>query len=154
MDNLVGPLTIRIGGEANGEDREDELDVVVLVVVIEVDTVVEVEVEAGAVLDHMIPLPTIAVGCMAIWPVTVPNLCSHREVALLALLAENLLNPCREAQEEEAEEVDRSASVASASCMTTRVTNTPSMMQDSCMCCWKLDRLLSTERMRWKMKKL
>ena len=73
-------------------------------------------------------------GCVAIWPATVPRMCSHREVALLALPVENLLDPCREAQEEEAEEVDRFASVASAFCMTMRVTNTPSMMQDSCMC--------------------
>ena len=39
MDNLVGPLTIKIGGEANGEDREDVEDVVVLVEVAEVATV-------------------------------------------------------------------------------------------------------------------
>ena len=89
---------------------------------------------------------------MAIWPVTTPNLCSHKEVALLALPEENPLNPCKEAQEEEVEEVDRSASVASAFCMTMRVINIPSMMQDSCMCHWKWDRLLLTERMRWKMK--
>ena len=88
---------------------------------------------------------------MAIRPVTVPKICSHKEVALLALPEENLLNLCNEAHEVEAE-VDRSASVASAFCMTMRVINTPSMMQDSCMCHWKWDRLLLTERMRWKMK--
>ena len=134
MDNPVGPLTIRIGGEANGEDREDVEDALVLVVVAEVETVVEVEEEAGVVLDRTIPLRAIAVGCVAIWPVTVPNLYSHREVAWPALPEESLLNPCKEALEVEAEEVDRSDSVASASCTTTRVTNTPSMMQDSCMC--------------------
>ena len=131
MDNPVGPLTIRIGGEANGEDHED---VVVLVVVAEVETVVEVEVEIGVVLDHMIPLRAIAVGWVAIWPTTVPNLYNHREVAWPALPEESLLNPCKKAPEVEAEEVDRSDSVASASCTTTRVTNTPSTMQDSCMC--------------------
>ena len=66
MDNLVGPPPIKIGGEANGEDREDVVDVLVLVVVAEVETVVEVEVEAGVVLDHMIPLHAIAVECVAI----------------------------------------------------------------------------------------
>ena len=57
MDNRVGPLTTRIGGEANGEDRKDVasmVDVVALVVVDEVETVVAVKVEAEAVLDHMI----------------------------------------------------------------------------------------------------
>ena len=89
---------------------------------------------------------------MAIWPVTAPNLCSHREVALLALPEENPLNPCKEAHEVEAEEIDRSDSVASASYTTTRVTNTPSTMQDNCMCHLNLDRLLSVERLRWKQK--
>ena len=105
-------------------------DVVVLVVVAEVETVVEVEEEAGVVLDCMIPLRAIAVGCMAIWPVTVPNLYSHMEVAWPALPEESLLNPCKEELEVEAEEIDRSDSVASAS----RVTNTLSTMQDNCMC--------------------
>ena len=150
MDNPVGPLTIRIEGEANGEDHEDVEDVVVLVVVAEVETVVEVEEEAGVVLDHTVPLRATTAGCMAIWPATVPNLYSHREVAWLALPEENLLNPCNKAQEVEAEEVDRSDSVASASCTTTRVINTPSTMQDSCMCHWKLGRLLSMERLSWK----
>ena len=107
---------------------------VVLVVVAEVETVVEVEVETGVVLDHMIPLHAIAVGCVAIWPATVPNLYRHREVAWPALPEESLLNPCKEALEVEAEEIDRSDSVASATCTTTRVTNTPSTMQDSWMC--------------------
>ena len=138
MGNPVGPLPIKIGGEAHGEDRKDVVDVLVLVVVAKVKTVVEVEVEAEVearvVLDHMIPLCAIAVGCVAIWPATVPNLYSHREVALLALPEESLLNQCKKAQEVEAEEVNRSDSVASASCTMTRVTNTPSMMQDSCTC--------------------
>ena len=134
MDNQVGPLTIRIGGKANGEDHEDVEDMVVLVVVAEVETVVEVEEEAGVVLDRTIPLRAIAVGCVAIWPVTVPNLYSHREAAWQALPEESLLNPCKEVQEVEAREVDRSDSVASASCTTTRVTNTPSTMQDNYMC--------------------
>ena len=90
MDNPVGPLTIRIEGEANGEDHEDVVDMVVLVEVAEVETVVEVEEEAGVVLDRMIPLCAIAAGCVATWPATVPNLLSHKEVAWLALLEESL----------------------------------------------------------------
>ena len=134
MDNPVGPLTIRIGGEANGEDREDVVDVVVLVEDAEVETVVEVEEAEGVLLDRMIPLRATAVGCVVIWPATIPNLLSQREVAWLALPEESLLNPCKEAQEVEAEEVDRPDSVASTSCTMMRVTNTPSTMQDSCMC--------------------
>ena len=96
------------------------VDVVVLVEDAEVETVVEIEEEAGVVLDRMIPLRATAAGCVAIWPTTVLSLLSHREVTWLALPEESLLNPCKEAQEVEAEEVDRSDSVASASCMTTR----------------------------------
>ena len=92
-------------------------------------------------------------GCVAIWPATVPKICTHREVALLALLAGNLLNLCNEAHVVEVEGIDRSGSVASASCTTMRVTNTPSTMQDSCMCRLNLGRLLSVERLGWKMKK-
>ena len=107
---------------------------VVLVEDAEVETVVEIEEEVGVVLDRMIPLRATAAGCVATWPAIVPNLLSHREVAWLALPEESLLNPCKEAQEVEAEEVDRSGLVASASCTMTRVTNTPLTMQDSCMC--------------------
>ena len=95
-------------------------------------------------LSIMIRLLVTGVGCVAIWPATVPNLYSHREVAWLALPEESLLNPCKEAQEVEAEEVDRSDSVASASCTTTRVINTLSTMQDNCMCHWNWNKLLST----------
>ena len=128
MDNLVGPLTIRIGGKANGEDHEDVVDVVVLVEDARVETVVEIEEEAGVVLDRMIPLRATTAGCVATWPATIPSLLSHKEVAWLALPEESLLNPCKEAQEVEAEEVDRSGLVASASCTTARVTNTPLTM--------------------------
>ena len=66
MDNLVGPLTLKIGGEANGEAREDVVDVGVLVEDVEVETVVGIKEEAGAALDHMILLLATAVGCVAI----------------------------------------------------------------------------------------
>ena len=51
-------------------------------------------------------------GCVAIWPVTVPNpgIFSHREVAILALPEENSLNPGRKAQED-VEEDDQFDSV-------------------------------------------
>ena len=121
-----------MGGEANGEDEAVEDFVVVMVVVAKVETVVEVEEAEGVLLDRMIPLRATAVGCVATWPATVPSLLSHRGVAWPALPEESLLNPCKEAQEVEAEEVDRSDSVASASCSTTSVINTLSTMQDSC----------------------
>ena len=89
-------------------------------------------------------------GCVASWPVTVLKRPSHREMALLALPEENRLNSWKEAQKCEDVEVDRSISVASVSCMTTRVTNTPLMMQGSYMCHWNLDKLLLTERLRRK----
>ena len=71
---------------------------------------------------------------MAICPVTVLKRSSYKEVALLALPVENLLNPCTKAQEVEDMVIDRSDSVASVFYMTMKVTNTPSTMQDSCMC--------------------
>ena len=40
VDNLVGPLPIKTRSEANGEDHEDVVDVLVLVVVVELETVV------------------------------------------------------------------------------------------------------------------
>ena len=51
MDNLVGPQTLKIGGEANGEEREDVLDEVDRLVVAEVEAVVVVEEDREAVLD-------------------------------------------------------------------------------------------------------
>ena len=131
MDNLVGPLILKIGGEANGEAREDVVVVVVLVEDAEVETMVEVKEETRVVLDHMIPLHATAVGCVAIWPVTVPNLLSHREVALPALLEENLHNPCTEAQEVEAE-VGLFDSGASMSCMMRLGMNTQWTMWVNC----------------------
>ena len=73
MDNLVGPLILRTGGEANGEVREDVLDDVDHMVVVEVEAVVVAGVHREAVLDRMIPWHVIAVGYVAIWPVTVPK---------------------------------------------------------------------------------
>ena len=92
-------------------------------------------------------------GCVAIWPVTVPKQCSRREVELPTLPVEDLLNPCSEAHVAEVEGIDRFDSVASVFCMTMRVTNTPLMMQDNCMCHLNLNRLLSMERLRWKVRK-
>ena len=83
MDNLVGPLTLRIRGEANGEVCEDVLDEVDQMVVVEVEAVVVTGVHRGAVLDCMMLWPVIAVGCVAIWPVTVPKQHSHKGVAML-----------------------------------------------------------------------
>ena len=101
-------------------------------VVEEVDTVVAV-VEEGAVLDHSILWHAIGVGCVAMWPVTVlkPVLHSRREVAMLALLKEDSLNPGRKAQED-VEEVGQFGSGASMSCMTRLGMSTQWTMQDNC----------------------
>ena len=65
----------------------------------EVDAVV-VQVAGQAVLDHMILWRVIAVGCVAIWPVTVLSSdSSHREVEFLSLPAEDSLNPAKKGQE-------------------------------------------------------
>ena len=111
------------------------------------------EEELGLVMLVTTRWRVIDVGCMVIWPATVPRMRRHREVAILALSEANLLNPCRKAHVVVAEGTDRSDSVASMSCTTMRVINTPSTTQDSCMCRWILGSLLSMARLRWKKKK-
>ena len=65
----------------------------------EVDPVVVQEADR-AVLDRMILWRVIAVGCVAIWPVTVPSSDnSHREVEFLSLPAVDSLNPAKKGQE-------------------------------------------------------
>ena len=86
------------------------------------------------ILQIMILWLAIGAGCVAIWLPTVPKL-EHRrrEVAMQALPKENSLNLGKKAQKD-VEKVGKSSSEASTSCMATRVTLTPLMMQDSCMC--------------------
>ena len=117
--------------EVDSEEEEDQ----VLVVEDQVVVVVEEE-EDHIVLDRTIPWLVTGAGCVVMLPATVlkPVMHRRREVALLALPVEVRLNPCKKAQEVEVEEVDRSDSVASVSCTTTRVINTLSTMQDNCMC--------------------
>ena len=76
----------------------------------EEETVVAPEAQRAA-LDRMILWRAIVVGFVAIWPVTVPRTCSHREVAMLALPVESFLNPCKEAQKDVDVGDDRSDSV-------------------------------------------
>ena len=83
----------------------------------------------------------IAVGCMAIWPATVPKMRHHREVAFLALSVGSLLNPCKKAQEDEDVEVALYASVASMWFMTKRETSILLMMLASSTYHWKLYKL-------------
>ena len=96
---MVGPQVTNIGGEAKEEECKDVvLEEVETVVVDEVDAVVE-QVEDRAVLDRMIFWLVIAVGCVAIWPVTVPKISSsHREVEFLSLPVEDSLNPAKKGQ--------------------------------------------------------
>ena len=128
--------------QADAEEADAEVE----------DAVVVVDVVArGAVLGRTTRWRVTGVGYVAIWPVTAPTICSRREVELPTLPVENLSNLCKKAHVAEAEGIGRSGSVASASYMMMRVTSTPSMTKDSCMCHWTLDRLLPMERMRWKM---
>ena len=98
----MGPQALKIGGEADGVECEEEEDVVEMMVVVVVEAVVEVEMEAGVVLDCTIPWLVIGAGCVVIWPATVPKLVRHhcREVALPALPVEVRLNPGDQAQKE------------------------------------------------------
>ena len=81
----------------------------------------------------MILLLVTGAGCVAIWPVTVLNPVRHsrREVAILALLKEDSLNPGRKAQED-VEEVGQFGSGASMSYMTRLEMNIQWMMQANC----------------------
>ena len=98
----MGPQTLKIGGEADGAECEEEEDVVEMMVVVVVEAVVEVEMEAGVALDRTIPWLVIGAGCVVIWHATVPKLVKHcrREVAMPALPVEVRLNPGDQAQKE------------------------------------------------------
>ena len=98
----MGPQTLKIRGEADGAECEEEEAVVEMMVVIVVEAVVEVEMAAGVALDRMIPWLVIGAGCVVIWHATVPKLVKHcrREVALPALPVEVCLNPGDQAQKE------------------------------------------------------
>ena len=86
MDNQPRPQSIKIGGEANGEEDEEVFNVVVEdLEILEVDVVdlVVLEKVEGVALNHLILLLATSAVCVAIWPVTVLNLVvhNHREVA-------------------------------------------------------------------------
>ena len=113
--------------EEDPQDQEEE----VLVVDVAVDEAAEVDHrQARSILTL---LPVTGVGCVAIWPVTVPRpvICSLREVAMLALPVVNSLNPGKKAQKEE--DVDgQFDSEASMSCMTRLGMNSQWTMQVNC----------------------
>ena len=72
-----------------------------------VDADEEEEVDNHQARSILIRLLATGAGCVAIWPVTVPNpdMHSHREVAMLALPAENSLNLYKKVQEDAEVEV-------------------------------------------------
>ena len=145
MDNQAGPQSVKIGGEANGEEDEEVVNVVVGLEVLEVgvlDPVVLEKVE-GVTLGHLTPLLATGAGCVAIWPVTIlnPVVHNHREVAMLALPMEDSLNPGTKGQGD-VDVVGKSDSRASMFCTMMRVILTPSTMQDSCMCPWISGKML------------
>ena len=82
----------------------------------DVNLVADVEILDGE--DHqarstLTRLLATGVGCVAIWPVTVPRpvMHSHREVAMLALPAEDSHNPGKKAHKEDEAVVGKSDSV-------------------------------------------
>ena len=112
----------------------------ILVGVVEDQVEEEEEEVAAPILIHWL---VIGVGCVAIWPVTVPPPTASRwEVAQVALPVEHFPNQGKKAHREVVDVVGKSDSRASTPCMTMRVILTPLMMQGSCMCPWILDRLL------------
>ena len=138
MDQQVGPQSVKTGGEANGEEEDKVVNVEVVVDMATLVVEGEVDIEEAAevvevALDPLILLLVTGAGCVAIWPVTVPNPVkySRREVAMLALLKGNSLNPGKKAQED-VEEVGQLDSGASMSCMTRLGMNTQWTMQDNC----------------------
>ena len=158
MVNSAGPQAIRIGGEASGicEEEEEVVNVVVVdMEILEVDVVefVEITEEEKAALGRMILLLATGAGCVAIWPVTVlnPVVLSHGEVAMLALPAEDSHNPGKEAQGlvEEVVSCDLGASMYY---MMRTGMNIPWTMQVNCTSPLILQKLLTKERLRWKMK--
>ena len=98
----MGPQALKIGGEADGAECEEEEDVVEMMVVVAVEVVVVVKMAAGVALDRMIPWLVISVGCVVIWPATVlkPVMHHRREVALAALPVEVRADPGDQAQKE------------------------------------------------------
>ena len=112
------------------------MDVVLdFVAAILVDHSVEGQVEDAIIVDVVMGLETltpwhaIGVGSVAIWPGIAPApVASRWEAAPPTLLVEHFLNPGKKAHREDEDEVGKSGLEASTSCMTMRVTLTPSMM--------------------------
>ena len=93
-------------------------------------------------------------GCVAIWPVTVPSprVQRHREVAVLALPVENSLNPGIKAPSVDEAVDGKSGSVPSMSCTIPRVLNTQWMTTDKSMSHSNWNSLV-LDRLRWRKKK-
>ena len=136
----------------DSEEDEDQ------VLVVEGQAVVVVDVEEGPTvlgLSILTLLHATGVGCMAIWPVTVPSprVRRHREAAVLALPVENSLNPGIKAHSVDEAVDGKSGSVPSTSCTMRTGMSIPWTMQVSCTSHWTLDRLLP-RRPQWKLTKL
>ena len=109
----------------------DRADVVELVVEDSRITVVEAVEEANATLDLMIHSLATAVGCVAIWPVTVPRTHSHRGILVLFPLEADSLNPGNKAQEDAVENA-QSDLVESMYCMMRTATSIQWMTLINC----------------------
>ena len=123
-----------------GVDSEEEEDQVLVVE----DRVVVVDVVEDPTvlgLSTLTLLHVTGVGCVAIWPMTVPSprVQRHREAAMLALPVENSLNPGIKAHSVDEAVEGKSGSVPSTSYTMRTGTNTPWTMQVSCTSHWTLD---------------
>ena len=97
----------------------------------------------------MILLLATGVGCVAIWPMTVPKQHSHREVAMLALPMEDSRNPVKKSQ---GVVEGRLGLALWESCMMKRDMNIPLMTMVNYMYPITPSRLLPLERLRRKRK--
>ena len=94
----------------------DTIEVAILQEQEDADLVADVEIlgeKAHQARSTLTRLLATGVGCVAIWPVTVPRpvMHSHREVAMLALPEEDSHNPGKKAHREEEAVVGKSGSV-------------------------------------------
>ena len=146
--------TLKIGAEVSGEvvvdhgvdseavfqwDRQDPQ---------EADLEADGDEEDAVILQILILWLATGVGCVVIWPVTVPKLEQHRrEVAMLALPMEHSLNPGKKTQEDVAE-VARCDLGALMCCMMRTGIPIPWMMQVNCTSPSNLHQILAMVRLR------
>ena len=104
MEDTEAVVVVDISEVAVPQDQEDAN------LVADVEMQGEEAHQARSILTRLL---VTGVGCVAIWPVTVPRPVthSHREVAMLALPEEDFLNPGKKAHREDVAVEGKSGSV-------------------------------------------